>query len=423
MDRRTFLKKSSRVVQGGLAIGTGFSTLLRSQLARAVQRTDIHRMAYVLGNNSYDHLSTLRNANNDARLVATALEQAGFDLHSKGVRLNLSNNAMYRELNNFSRVLRPDSIALFYYAGHGFQQHGRNFLAGTDTQGSPALAGSRRGIQSGSGELRDTHLPFELGMLFQLIDHCPSDLNIVILDACRNNPFPNSPLADHGLAKYDAPSRTLISYSTQPGNIALDGNGDNSPYTKALVDAMSKRDATVLDLFNTTGLEVEASTQGRQVPWISLSPIPAQLAFSDLLTSHKPEPVGHVCASDTNKIRSPIDQLFKAWQTLNIRLYEAQWTEDAFQVAGKIQRNRGGIFKNRRRFFPRLNRVQVVSTNPVLQYLKGNTALFRNTYTMVFHTRRGRVIREKDIVESYTVVCGDDGLWRIKENYDYLEQS
>ncbi|MHC2338035.1 hypothetical protein ACVIW0_007324 [Bradyrhizobium sp. USDA 4454] len=133
----------------------------------------------------------------------------------------------------------------------------------------------------------------DVGLVLRQMEGAGTRLNIVILDACRNNPFGGRGLraADGGLAQIRAPEGTLLSYATQPGNVALDGDDGHSPYTRALVDTMQKPGLDVLQAFNQVGLVVKRATGSAQQPWVSTSPIdgsfyfagnaPAQVATAD----------------------------------------------------------------------------------------------------------------------------------------------
>jgi len=429
MDRRKFLKYLSYSLSSGFTLYSARNANIGSAIAFESFASNSKRYAYVIGNTDYQYLPRLRNPSNDAIAIASSLKQVGFTLFEEEPRINLSNQSLHDELVRFSQSVSTDSVALFYYAGHGFQWNEHNFLAGIDTPTTLQLSNSdSRGI--GIARIPDEartnghQLPvFRVDELSAYLNASASILNIIILDACRNNPFPSRSNFGTSLARVDAPSRTLISYSTQPGNVALDGAGNNSPYTDALVKAIATPNATVLEVFNTTGLEVQEETRGVQIPWISLSPIPSRLAFSELFTqdavdSHSSQEFPDSVAD----MQAPLEQLFLAWQQLDIVLYGAQWSDDSFQVAGKIQRNKPGIVSQRRQLFGQLRNVSVVSTDFVFVRREGTLGLFRNTYTMVFRFHSERTIEENNISESYAVVFNrDQGRWLIKENYDYLD--
>jgi YARHG domain/Caspase domain len=133
--------------------------------------------------------------------------------------------------------------------------------------------------------VRETDVDFQMvdvALVLRQMDGAGTKLNLVILDACRNNPFGGRGLrsADGGLAQLRAPEGTLLSYATQPGNVALDGDDGHSPYTKALVETMQKPGLDVFQTFNQVGLTVKRATGSSQQPWVSTSPIDGSFYFS-----------------------------------------------------------------------------------------------------------------------------------------------
>jgi formylglycine-generating enzyme required for sulfatase activity len=158
-------------------------------------------------------------------------------------------------------------VGLFYYAGHGLQVRGTNFLVPVD-----------------ANPIRETDLDFQMldaNLVLRQMEGAGTKLNLVILDACRNNPFGGRSLraVDRGLAIMQAPEGTLISFATQPGNVARDGTDGDSPYTKALAQTMRKPGLDVFRTFNEVGLAVANATGGMQQPWVSLSPIRGDFYF------------------------------------------------------------------------------------------------------------------------------------------------
>lgn len=375
--------------------------------AQALSPTDPHR-ALVVGVSSYSHLQPLPNPANDARAMARTLVQAGFELEGGGPMIDPDRQALDRAIRGFAQRMTPRTIGVFYFAGHGIQVRERNFLAPADAA-LATLADADRALVAATqlfGELRQSG---------------GGKVNIVILDACRNNPLPPAAGFDQrGLGTMDAPAATLISYATQPGNVAADGDGQNSPYTAALVAAMRRPDLTVLEMFNEAGLAVQRQTAGRQIPWVSLSPMPSRVYLHrSSAPAAAPPPV---CVATPEEIRRPIDRLFQAWRTLDFDLYAAQWRADAFQVAGKVQRDRAKILAHRKELFGRLDAVEVKRIDPVIERIGGRLAFVRNTYWMEFALKNGRRAVEKDLQESYMLACdGQDG-WRIKENFDYIAE-
>jgi uncharacterized protein (TIGR02246 family) len=374
-----------------------------------VQRED-RRIALVIGVSGYHHLRPLPNPANDAHAMARALTTAGFDLVGGKPQIDPDRRILEAAIADFAAHVDQRTIGLFYYAGHGIQVREHNFLVPADAQ-PRTLADADQALIAAT-------------MLFrELQRHGGSRINIVILDACRDNPLPPTVGAEQpGLGTMDAPTGTLISYSTQPGNVAMDGDGPNSPYTAALVDAMRHPDLTVLEVFNEAGLSVQRRTGGAQIPWVSLSPLPSRVYFhrTAAAATATPKPTPAHCSVAPTEIRRPIDELFHAWTALDFEQYAGVWQEDAFQVAGKIQRDRRQLLDHRRALFQRLARVEVKRTNPVIEKLDGRLAFVRNSYTMEFTLKTGQRIVETDIQESYMLACGADGRWRIKENFDYL---
>jgi hypothetical protein len=227
------------------------------------------RIALVIGNDAYRSIGQLRNPANDAQLVARALQQLGYSLVGGRPQLNLDRARFESAIQDFGRTIPGADVALFYYAGHGLQVDGANWLVPVDAELSP----------------RKQDLPFQMiaadDVLLQM-DGAGTQLNLVVLDACRNNPLANRGLRDagRGLAEMQAPAGSMIAYATQPGNVALDGDGPNSPYSAALADGMRQRAPDVFHLFNGVGLRVQEETDGSQVPWTSSSPIRTDVRFS-----------------------------------------------------------------------------------------------------------------------------------------------
>ena len=213
------------------------------------------RIALVIGNGDYD-TSPLRNPVNDARLVARTLEKLGFDV-IKGE--NLNQNQMKRAMDKFGERLRGGDVGLFFFAGHGIQVDGRNWL-----------------VPVGAKVERRNDVEYEAvraGRVLAKMQDAGSKLNIVLLDACRNNPFTRRfrGAVDKGLAYMDAPTGTLIVYATAPGSVAADGNGSNSPFTGALVRYLGTPGISVDDILKKTGAEVNRKTHGEQQPWVASS--------------------------------------------------------------------------------------------------------------------------------------------------------
>ncbi len=211
------------------------------------------RVALVIGNSAYPDIP-LANPVNDATLMATTLRAQGFDVIEA---LDVGENAMKRAVKDFGNRLKAaqgEALGLFYYAGHGLQVRGENFLIPVDAE-----------IED-EGDV-DIYA-ISANAILRTIEDAHNGLNIVILDACRNNPFARSfRTVSRGLALMEAPTGTLIAYSTAPGQVALDGDGANSPYTEALARAIAAPGITIERVFKNARNDVLAATQGQQTPW------------------------------------------------------------------------------------------------------------------------------------------------------------
>ena len=215
------------------------------------------RIALVIGNGAYEN-APLANPVNDARLIAQTLRQLDFQVLE---HLNVNQKDMKRAIQLFGDRLElagAEAVGLFYYAGHGVAVNGRNYLIPTDA------AIDRESDIDIEAVATDT-------VLAQM-EYTRNALNFVILDACRNNPYTRSfRSATRGLARMDAPRGTLISYATAPGDVALDGEGEHSPYSRALAKAMLKPGMLVEQMFKRVRQLVVAETENRQTPWESSS--------------------------------------------------------------------------------------------------------------------------------------------------------
>lgn len=239
-----------------------------------------NKMALVIGNSKYKHAEILINPARDAKAIAEKLRLLGFEVLEKN---DLSLKQMKNAITDYNRMLDEDSISVVYYAGHGVQKDNRNYLI-------PIDANIIR-----SYEIEFTSVDLQLAL--SAIDDANPKLNLVLLDACRDNPFEKKITGIHrgnnqssGLTAVNGIHGTILSYATQPGNIAVDGKGDHSPYAQALLNHLATPGVSIQELLNNVGLDVLASTGGNQVPWFSSSPIPGFcLAGCDRLGSLQEE--------------------------------------------------------------------------------------------------------------------------------------
>lgn len=217
-----------------------------------------NRVALVIGNSSYTTVSALPNPANDAKAMASFLKAAGFEVVQAP---NLSQSEMRRTIGNFANVIAqrgPDTVVLVFYAGHGLQVDGENYLVPVDAQID-----------------READVPLQamrLADVMNMLSSVPSIFRMVILDACRNNPFSAiNKTSGRGLAIVDAPNGSLVSYSTAPGTEALDGDGENSPFTTAFTKIGQEPGLPVEQLLKRVRLDVSNSTKQQQFPWESSS--------------------------------------------------------------------------------------------------------------------------------------------------------
>ncbi len=216
------------------------------------------RVALIIGNSKYNH-SPLKNPVNDARLMAETLKSLGFDVM---LYTDTKTAEMKSAIESFGKKLKEtQGTGLFYYAGHGMQYNGENYLIPIDAD-----------IQ---GEAEIDIKAVRSGAVLAKMDMAQTRVNLVILDACRDNPFARSfRSVSRGLAVVGAPSGTLIAFSTAPGDVAFDGDDKNSLYTQALSKYMREDGLKVEEVFKKVRNDVEGSAKRygkKQTPWESSS--------------------------------------------------------------------------------------------------------------------------------------------------------
>ena len=217
------------------------------------------RIALIIANGNYKgDIGSLKNPVNDGRLIGDALKKVGFTV---SLVTDGDQRSMKKALNDFGEALAkagPSSTGLFYYAGHGLQVKGQNYLV-------PVGANIKR---EGDVDLEALSAEAVLGVL----NFSGVKVQIVILDACRNNPLMRSFRSNAmGLAKVDAPIGSFVAYSTAPGSVAADGQGANSPFAAALAKEVQKPGASIEEMFRNVRAKVIAETDSQQVPWDSSS--------------------------------------------------------------------------------------------------------------------------------------------------------
>ena len=208
------------------------------------------RVALVIGNGAYDD-APLGNPTNDATAVKDALEGLGFQVIFE---TNLDWHSMDRAIEDFSERLQPGGVGLFYYAGHGVQVNGENYLLPVDAQLSRQRHVNREAVS--------------LNTVLDFMENAENTVNVVIIDACRDNPFYRQWRSNsgNGLAEIESPPEgTIISFATEPGNVAEDGNGPHSPYTAALLEHLDEPIDIGL-MFRKVRRTVFQNTEGFQRP-------------------------------------------------------------------------------------------------------------------------------------------------------------
>lgn len=233
--------------------------------AGIAQENEPRRLALIVGNQGYQHAGPLSNPVNDAKDLSEALGQLDFEV---SLYTDLDADSFDRAFEEYAiRLSETQGVGLFYYAGHGVQLDGDNFLVMTDARFS-----TRKDLERKSKSV---------GRILSKLKEAKNELNILILDACRNNPFTAQALNDsrgvtmgttaRGLGAIttgaDFGTDILIAYATAPGKVALDGEGDNGLYTKHLLRAITVADQTLERVFKRVRTAVQKDSNGVQIPW------------------------------------------------------------------------------------------------------------------------------------------------------------
>lgn len=211
-----------------------------------------NRWALVLGISEYEnaHIPSLKNTVNDARTISASLNNMGFEVYYLENAKKLEFEAVVEKI---SREQPNADIGLFYFAGHGVQIAGENYAMPSDIQ------------PQGSSFIQDQGI--SVNKVIKRLNDIGTQNLVVILDSCRNSPFPEQEAVGTGLALVDAPDNTIIAYSTSPGAVALDGTGANSPYTAALASDLEGPEQDIRDVLRLVRARVRLATRGEQTPW------------------------------------------------------------------------------------------------------------------------------------------------------------
>jgi hypothetical protein len=217
---------------------------------------DPSRLALIIGNSAYRD-APLTNPANDAKAVSGLFAQAGFTVNS---HLDATRSDMLAAIERFGVAAKhPDTrLVVFYYAGHGAQLDWRNYLLPVD-----AVVEKQEHMKQ--------HC-IDLSLLLGQLSAAKDKTFVIILDACRNNPFGTGYQPEQkGLSQFDAPVGSLLAYATSPGNVASDGEGANGLYTENLVRELGKRNTRIEDALKRVRLNVRLASQGAQIPWETTS--------------------------------------------------------------------------------------------------------------------------------------------------------
>ncbi len=244
-------------------------------LALATSANAQERVALVIGNSQYEAVPSLKNPENDATDIAASLGRLGFDVN---LLLNLGGRETNRALRNFSHTARDADMAVLYFAGHGFEIDNQNYLIPVDAK-----------IERAGDALYEAH---QMSQFLGAVAGA-STLRLVLLDACRNNPFllqmadaPTRSLG-RGLARIEPPGGVLVSYAAKGGTVAYDGDGRNSPYAEALLQHLEQPGLEIGKLFRQVRDSVYSTTGGAQEPF-TYGSLPARDIF---LAAAKPRDV------------------------------------------------------------------------------------------------------------------------------------
>ena len=240
------------------------------------------RVALIIGNSAYVGAPVLGNPANDARAMGEALRSLGFTVIELRDGSKVQMTAAIAQVGD--SLKNKQGVGMLYFAGHGLQLDWHNYMVPVDAR-----------LKSAADVPLQT---IDLGSVMAAFTGAGNRMNIVVLDACRNNPFASSTSSAKGLAQLDAPPGTFLAYATAPGNVAEDGDeqSGNGLYTQFLLQELKKPTTKIEDVFKRVRLNVRKQSQGRQIPWESTS-LEDDFVFNDgLKFAIKPKPGEPVAA-------------------------------------------------------------------------------------------------------------------------------
>ncbi|MFY9317058.1 MAG: caspase family protein [Burkholderiales bacterium] len=214
------------------------------------------KVALVVGNGAYKDAPVLKNAPNDAKAVSEALKASGFAVTTL---IDTGREALVKAIRGYVNGMeQKKAVGLFYFAGHGVQLDWRNYMLPVDAVIDTVEDVGKQSV--------------DVARLMEGLTKAANPMNVIILDACREDPFGKAKKAPQkGLSQMDAPTQTILAYATSPGNVASDGDGVNGLYTENLLREMKVPEAKIEDVFKRVRLGVRRKTNGAQIPWESTS--------------------------------------------------------------------------------------------------------------------------------------------------------
>ncbi len=370
-----------------LTITTLFTYSLAFPTTRSLSRTASNRIALVIGNGDYAQ-NPLRNPINDANAIATVLKELGFNV-------TLVENANLKEMeeaaNAFETALKSGEVGLFYYSGHGMQIDGSNYLLP---------------VHERIGSKTDIHYKaFDAGRILAHMEAAKTKVNIVILDACRDNPYRSLFRSIHsqGLTPMNAPHGSLIAYSTGPGNVAEDGSGNNSPYTRYLVKAL-KNPIPVERIFKMVRENVMAETNNEQVPWES-SCLTGDFYFTSKPATLTSDSLGHSAPPDSSDNKE-----IAFWGTVSqidsIEMYEAYLEEFPKGTFAKIAHIRLTKLKTNDQSPPQneYEKKTGLTLRPLSSKDANTLGLQRTSGLLVIKVEQGSPAEESDVLQGDVIL-------------------
>ncbi|MGI9437048.1 MAG: caspase family protein [Geminicoccaceae bacterium] len=324
-------------IGAGLSPGLGIAPLFLwlAALLVSIPISDAaagRRLALVTGNGAYQHVSALPNPSRDARAVGATLESMGFEVD---MRLDLDTESMEKAVRRFAAQSQDAEIALFYYAGHGVQVDGRNYLLPVNAKIT---------------QPRDlAYEAITLDSITKELDESGAKLSLVLLDACRDNPLEElfkrqagtlsrGVDSGSGLAQTQGAAGMLIAYATAPDTVALDGQGEHSPFSQALLEWLNQPGIEVGRLFRRVRERVMDITDGQQVPWVEEAVIGEYyLNGTEAKTASAPD-AEQLFWEHVQTIDDPTERL-TALQRYTLVFPDGQRVEDARQMRRTLSQN------------------------------------------------------------------------------------